>query len=247
MHGLDTYDYGARQYNPVLARWDRIDPLSEKYYNVSPYAYCANNPVRYIDPDGRDGLISIYGDNITIHANVYLYGRGATKTVIRQMQNDINKVWGKNSSIEHNGKSYHVSFDINLSLYGGKEKSHPLIIADSWNPFSRNNYIEVSDNCQRSEVRGSDEGLWRGKGRDGMLLSEDDPAPHEVGHLLGLHDHYTDKDGINKGWEDNIMGDCINGKVDNRYISDILKDVWQEYDKWVNDNNKGEFRYEINP
>jgi len=36
-----------------------MDPLCEKYYNVSPYAYCANNPVRFIDPDGkevRDGM-----------------------------------------------------------------------------------------------------------------------------------------------------------------------------------------------
>ena len=53
MHGLNTYDYGARQYNPVIGRWDRMDPLSEKYYSTSPYAYCANNPVKFIDPDGR--------------------------------------------------------------------------------------------------------------------------------------------------------------------------------------------------
>ena len=53
MHGLDTYVYGARQYDPVLGRWDRVDPLCEKYYDISPYAYCGNNPVRYIDPDGR--------------------------------------------------------------------------------------------------------------------------------------------------------------------------------------------------
>jgi len=53
MHGLDTYDYGARQYNPILTRWDRMDPLCEKYYDVSPYAYCENNPVNAIDPDGR--------------------------------------------------------------------------------------------------------------------------------------------------------------------------------------------------
>ncbi len=53
MHGLDTYDYGARQYDPILGRWDRMDPLCEKYYSISPYAYCANNPVRYIDPDGK--------------------------------------------------------------------------------------------------------------------------------------------------------------------------------------------------
>ncbi|WP_306303729.1 RHS repeat-associated core domain-containing protein [Prevotella dentasini] len=54
MHGLNTYDYGARQYNPILPRWDRIDPLAEKYYNVSPYTYCANNPVRFVDLDGKE-------------------------------------------------------------------------------------------------------------------------------------------------------------------------------------------------
>ena len=54
MHGLNTYDYGARQYYPLFAQWDRVDPLCEKYYNVSPYAYCANNPINRIDPDGQD-------------------------------------------------------------------------------------------------------------------------------------------------------------------------------------------------
>ena len=53
MHGLNTYDYGARQYNPVLARWDRMDPLAEKYPHLSAYCYAADNPIRYIDPDGR--------------------------------------------------------------------------------------------------------------------------------------------------------------------------------------------------
>ena len=45
MHGLNTYDYGARQYSPALPSWDRIDPLAEEYYSVSPYAYGGNNPV----------------------------------------------------------------------------------------------------------------------------------------------------------------------------------------------------------
>ncbi|MCQ2243890.1 MAG: RHS repeat-associated core domain-containing protein [Bacteroidaceae bacterium] len=53
MHGLNTYDYGARQYNPVTARWDRVDPLAHEYYSISPYVYCMNNPVRFVDPDGR--------------------------------------------------------------------------------------------------------------------------------------------------------------------------------------------------
>ena len=61
MHGLNTYDYGARQHDPILARWDRIDPLCEKYYNVSTYAYCHNNPIRRIDPDGKDDYYTSSG------------------------------------------------------------------------------------------------------------------------------------------------------------------------------------------
>jgi RHS repeat-associated protein len=56
MHGLNTYDYGARQYDPILCRWDRVDPLAEKYYAISPYAYCEYDPVNAIDPDGRNSL-----------------------------------------------------------------------------------------------------------------------------------------------------------------------------------------------
>ncbi len=47
-------DFGARQYSPALRRWMTPDPLSEKYYDVSPYAFCNNNPVNFVDPDGED-------------------------------------------------------------------------------------------------------------------------------------------------------------------------------------------------
>lgn len=61
MHGLNTYDYGARQYDPILARWDRVDPLAEKNYPFSPYSYCAGDPVNKIDPDGRDDYYTSNG------------------------------------------------------------------------------------------------------------------------------------------------------------------------------------------
>ena len=51
-------DFGARQYNPTLRRWMTPDPLSEKYYGVSPYAFCNNNPVNFVDPDGEFPLFS---------------------------------------------------------------------------------------------------------------------------------------------------------------------------------------------
>ena len=53
MHGLNTYDYGARQYYSIVPAWDRIDPMCEKYYSVSPYAYCEDNPINAIDHEGK--------------------------------------------------------------------------------------------------------------------------------------------------------------------------------------------------
>ena len=51
--GLNLYDYGARHYDPVLGRFMAVDPLAEKYYSWSPYAYCLDSPLKYVDSDGR--------------------------------------------------------------------------------------------------------------------------------------------------------------------------------------------------
>ena len=54
MHGLDWYDYGARHYDAVLGRWMCVDPLAEKYITTGGYVYTLNNPVKFIDVDGRE-------------------------------------------------------------------------------------------------------------------------------------------------------------------------------------------------
>ncbi len=76
MHELDWYDYGARHYDAALLRWHTMDPLCEKYYHISPYAFCGNNPMNINDP---------HGDTIVVAGDIGMF----TTTVYNAMPQGI--------------------------------------------------------------------------------------------------------------------------------------------------------------
>jgi len=103
MNGLNEYDYGARRRETGIPVWTTMDPLAEKYYGVSPYAYCAGNPVKYLDPSGRR-LVDANGNLM------YTQKGGWTKYAtedVKRIGNDMmrtetgNKQWNKMANVSY--------------------------------------------------------------------------------------------------------------------------------------------------
>ena len=69
-NGLDLYDSEARWYDSLLGRTTTMDPLAEKYYSISPYAWCAGNPMKYVD---RDGEILEFAEGSTQEFKQYFF------------------------------------------------------------------------------------------------------------------------------------------------------------------------------
>lgn len=96
--GLNMYDYGARNYDPALGRWMNIDPKAETSRRWSPYTYCYNNPMYFVDPDGMEA-----------------YNPGDKFKNLRDAAKDFGK--------EYNGLSISYNLEVGTMFYKSKDES----------------------------------------------------------------------------------------------------------------------------
>ena len=185
MHGLNEYDYGARQYDPAIGKFTTMDPLCEKYYHISPYAYCGGNPVNAVDVDGKDIWdIDECGNIVCIRQNtdmdkiniVRLQEDNSYKTMIDRYGNEKSVTFAYGTIKHSTGKTDKgVAYDI-FKIKGDENGMETFkLLAMTCN-------VEFSL-CQTGPKGSGDNYITTSRDENGSH----DGGHHEVGmgHLLG--------------------------------------------------------------
>ena len=204
MHGLDWYDYGARHYDAVLGRWMCVDPLAEKYDNVGSYIYCKNNPIAFMDMNGKDGVAVIDYENHSIIINQKFYY-------------NVNDDLLRRKAVFKGAGGWKSDFEINSDSGWGRMEGFKVSYNQSeWNVKFNQEFIgcssmdEINQHLEQDKNANAIVGNEDFHGRSGDAAGEYNPAnriitlgegvlnpnnkgqtlQHEIGHSWGLeHDH----------------------------------------------------------
>jgi hypothetical protein len=128
-------DYGARLYNPAIGRWLSLDPLMKKYPNMSPYIFTANNPVIYVDYDGKDFILKIEGNKMTISATYYIEN---DEKMIKQVNNAISYINSHSDKFkftDKDGNIYDIKFNLKSEIKETEDEAESAALSDDSGNF----------------------------------------------------------------------------------------------------------------
>ena len=229
MYGLDWHDYGARHYDAARIQWTTMDPLCEKDYSISPYVYCNDNCVSKLDPDGRRAKVAIRDNNITISTTIITVGPNANYKLSQKLQKSIYDSWGKIKEFTYKGRKYNIKWDIQV-----KTNAKIPSMESAKREDSNYNYLQI-DKKETSGVSATRIGHIRSEARNGGDFDQDNPMPHEFGHILGHPDKYDSKNNpISPDWEGNVMAELAGqGSPSEKNINEILSPIMEKHLQYI--------------
>jgi len=178
--------FGARYYDSGLSIWLSVDPMSDKYPSMSPYNYCANNPVILVDPDGRDCDVKVNEENKTITISAVYYTSKDNKSILKNHIDAWNSQSGKYEITDENGVIYTVIFDLKIDKGNYSDDTSAKNAFEKAKKTSTNvNFFEIN-NIDPLLSDGTNRGVTRGGNE--ITVRSDSPSRtgiHEIGHTLG--------------------------------------------------------------
>ena len=195
--------FGSRYYSSDLSIWLSVDPMSDKYASLSPYVYCADNPVRLVDPDGEHFEVVVEENTITIKATYYTQ-KDNKQLLQKGLDYWNNEQSGKYSYVTGTGenqKTYTIRFDLRIAEQEF-ETDDAARSAAELSPSKSNNYVELSVpgyNNKGATTYGNIIQLHPEK-------SSEQTLHHEIGHTLGMYDTPLFNSNLmySKGDKDNV-------------------------------------------
>ena len=179
-----------------------MDPHAGNYPHLSPYVYAANNPLLYIDPDGRDYVLHFDKEDqsITVAANYYTTETGAASA------REATAFWNdQGMTTEIEGVEYTVSFDLKVEIVDQSEIAG--LVADD---PGGNSWEIVADGSLGENVFGGVSGGNRVMITESHVLSQETGA-HEVGHTLGMP--HNQQGGVMAGGHGNVTLNVMKSDV----------------------------------